>query len=112
MGRIILKIKKEFLKIISLNSKYRPWIFILVLIVLAIIPISVIENTPNVSICKRIFGESCPSSGITRGVSALLKGEIQAAINYNIISFLVLIIILVIIWVDLKSLMTQRIKKV
>ena len=74
MGRKLkpLKTWEEFGKLISFDSKYRPYIFIFVLLILFLIPISTIESTPNLSICKRVLGDNCPSTGITRGVSSLL----------------------------------------
>ena len=102
MGRLGSdKFSKEFGKIISLNSFYRPWIFIILLLFLFILPMSVIEYTSKFSICQIAIGEHCPSTGITRGVASLLKGDFSGAMNYNKISILVLLIMLSTIVYDL-----------
>jgi predicted ferric reductase len=112
VGRLdFKKILKEFGKIISFNSEYRPYVFIIVLSLLMIIPLSVLEITPKFSICQRILGDSCPSAGITRGVSCLLKGNFELAMQYNKISILVLIVMIVIILNDFyNKFNTKRIK--
>ena len=98
---------KELGKIISLDSKYRPHTFIIVLLILFLIPISFLENSPKLSICAKILKENCPSIGITRGVSSLLKGNLGLALNYNWLSIPVLIIMLSIIIYDLHKKLTK-----
>ena len=112
MGRLSFKkILKEFGKIISLNSKYRPYVFIIVLLILTILPISILEKTPQFSICQKALGDYCPSTGITRGVASLLKGDFDIAWNHNPLSLLVLIVMVVIILIDFyKRSRTARIK--
>lgn len=94
---------REFLKVISLHSFYRPYVFIGVLVALFLIPLRFLESSPNLSLCYTVLGEFCYSVGITRGVSALLKGNIDLAINYNFLSFPVLIFMIVIIFYDLRK---------
>jgi hypothetical protein len=105
MGRIIKKKKssENFLKLISFHSSYRPFIFISVLLILALIPIKVIEGGPNLSVCSRIFGDYCYSVGITRGVSSLLKGDVSLALKYNWLSIPVLGIMVFLIFWDLRK---------
>lgn len=99
--RVIDSNRTNIWKFISLaQPKSRIMIFVLLLLILLIIPTNFLENLPNLSICSHIFGKYCYSVGITRGVSSLLKGDLQAAKEYNILSFLVLIIIISIILVD------------
>ncbi len=100
MGRLN-KLKKEFFEVISFSSKYRPLTFLTVLILLTITPLNFLEGLPNLSICSRILGEKCYSVGITRGVSALLKGNLELAVSYNWISIPVLIVMVLIIFLDL-----------
>jgi len=108
MGRLKTSIK-ELGKIISFNSKYRPYTFLFVLFSLFLIPVSYLEKTPKLSICAKILGDYCPSIGITRGVSSLLKGNINLAISYNWLSVPTLTIMLSIIVYDLyKKLKTVR----
>lgn len=107
MGRLKTSIK-EFGKIISFDSKYRPYTFLFVLFCLFLIPISYLESTPKLSICAKILGNYCPSTGITRGVSSLLKGNLELALSYNWLSIPTLIIMLSIIAYDLyKKIKTQ-----
>jgi hypothetical protein len=85
------------------QPKYRVFIFLTVLIVLAIIPISILESLPNLSLCSKILGDHCYSQGITRGTSSLLKGDIQGAIRYNPLSLAVLITMLALLFSDIKK---------
>ena len=89
------RLKKIFSRIITLSyPRYRFFIFLIVLILLRILPFSFIEKTHNFSICSHVLGKYCYSEGITRGVSSLLRGEFQKAIEFNALSILVLIIML------------------
>jgi L-lactate permease len=100
---------REIGKLISFDSKYRPYFFIFVLMILSLIPVSTIENAPELSICKRVLKENCPSAGITRGVSSLLKGQVNQAINYNWLSIPTLITMISIIVIDIyKKLKKQN----
>lgn len=89
------KLKQFFSKAVTLScSKYRFFTFLIVLILLRILPFSFIEKTKNLSICSLILGKYCYSVGITRGVSSLLRGDFQGAIELNLLSILVLIILI------------------
>ncbi len=98
------KISKEsnsFIKVISLSEpKYRILVFPIVLLTLAIIPVSILENMPDLSICSKFLGDHCYSKGITRGVSSLLKGDFERAISYNPISIAVLMVIVALLISD------------
>ncbi len=98
-------------EVLSLSSKYRPYIFIIVLGILFFAPISFLESSPDLSICHHLFGKYCYSVGITRGVSSLLKGNIQTAWNYNPLSFLVLLVMLTLIIFDLVKIFRPLISK-
>lgn len=101
------KIKKFISKLLTLSYPSRIFVFLIVLILLAILPLNIVEKTHNFSICSKLFGKYCYSIGITRGLSCLLKGNFQEAISYNFLSIFVLIVILGIIFFDFKKLTTK-----
>lgn len=99
------KIKKIFFDVLTFSyTKYRLITFLSVLILLLILPVQVLEQIPNLSICSHIFGDYCYSVGITRGVSSLLKGNLSQAIDYNFLSIPVLIILVSFIISDIYNL--------
>lgn len=104
MGRK-LKIKTRvinfFSDLVTLKSNYRSYTFLSVLLILFLAPINFLESMPNLSICKRILREYCYSVGITRGVSSLLKGNLELALEYNWLSIPVLVLMIFIIARDL-----------
>jgi hypothetical protein len=90
------EIKKFFSKLITLSyPKYRFFVFLGVLILLRFLPFSFIEKTHDLSICSALLGKYCYSIGITRGVSSLLRGDLQTAISFNPLSIIVLGIMLI-----------------
>jgi hypothetical protein len=95
--------KKGLFEVVSLDSKYRVYVFSFIIIFLALIPLGVLESGPNLSLCSRIFGSKCYSVGITRGVSSLLKGNLEVALNYNWLSILVVCVMFWIILMDLRK---------
>jgi hypothetical protein len=102
------KINKSqiFFNILSLaNAKSRIITFLSVLVVLALIPISFLESMPDLSICHRILGETCYSVGITRGVSSMLKGDIEQSWSYNPLAIFTIIVIIGIIISDSLTLL-------
>lgn len=90
MGRQIRKISSRIFTLTY--PKYRFFIFLIVLILLAILPINIVEKTHEFSVCSKVLGKYCFSVGITRGVSSLLKGNFTNALNYNFLSIPVLIL--------------------
>lgn len=85
------RLKEIFHKTISLSyPKYRFFTFLSVLILLRILPFSIVEKTHNLSVCSALLGKYCYSAGITRGVSSLLRGDFNRAIEFNPLSVLVL----------------------
>ena len=91
MGR---KLKEISSKILTLSyPRFRFFIFLIVLILLLVLPFQIIENTKNFSICTKILGKYCYSEGLTRGVSSLLRGNFSQAIEYNLLSVPVLILL-------------------
>jgi len=104
MGKLSVKL----LRIIELSSKWRSFIFILVLTVLAVLPVRIVGITHNFSICYKILGEYCYSVGITRGVSALLKGNVGLMWDYNFLAVPTLLIMIGIITYDLKKYLLKK----
>lgn len=88
---------KVFLsKLVSFSyPRYRFFTFLGVLILLRVLPFSIIEKTHTFSICSMILGKYCYSVGITRGVSSLLRGEVQRAIEFNPLSLLVTLVLII-----------------
>ncbi len=98
------RLKNFFSKLISLSyPKYRFFTFLGVLILLRALPFYIIEKTHEFSICSKIFGKYCYSVGITRGVSCLLRGEFQRAIDFNPLSIVVLGIMILFIVYDFNK---------
>jgi len=94
--------------ILSLSEKYRPFIFIIILSILAIIPINTLQSLPNLSICNAVLGDLCYSVGITRGVSSILKGDLSLALSFNPLSFLVLALMIFILLIDIKNIIASK----
>ncbi|MFC1682548.1 DUF2752 domain-containing protein [Nanoarchaeota archaeon] len=109
MGRKI-KLKKISSRILTLSyPKYRFFTFLLVLMILLIVPVGFLEKSPNLSICSNILGDNCPSKGISRGVSSLLKGDFPGAIDYNIMSVPVLTIMVLFLIHDFHKTFIKRV---
>lgn len=116
MGREIIsntkKAKKISSKILTLSyPKIRLVVFMVVLGLLRFLPFEVIAKSKNFSICSKILGEYCYSVGITRGVSLLLRGEFQRAIEYNALSIPVLLILIGFVLYDAYNLFKAKINK-
>ena len=103
------RLKEISSKILTLSyPNYRFFLFLVVLILLALLPMSIVEKTHDLSICSKILGKYCYSVGITRGVSSLLKGNFQQAIEYNFLSIPTLILLLGIMFFDLKKVLKNK----
>lgn len=50
---------------------------------LAIVPLEMLQQVPDVCIWRRVFGVECWGCGMTRALASMLKGEIAAAIAFN-----------------------------
>ena len=104
------KLKEVSSKIFTLSyPKYRFFIFLIVLFLLAVLPINVVEKTHDASICSKVLGKYCYSVGITRGVSSLLKGNFSQAIEYNFLSIPTLVFLLGIMAFDLRKVLKKKI---
>jgi len=105
MGRL----KEVIGKVLTLDSSVRPYIFLITLLALALASLKFLENfLPQFSICAMVFGKYCYSIGITRGVSSLLKGNLEQAISYNWISIVVVVVMVLIIIVDFRKLFSKN----
>jgi hypothetical protein len=105
LNGLVKRSRDIFLDILTFSYPiYRVLFFLGVLFFLLIIPVHILELGPNFSICSFILGEYCYSTGITRGVASLLKGNISEAIDYNFLSIPVLAILFLFIIVDLYML--------
>lgn len=120
-----LDFKKFFLDLISFGSPIARLIdFSGILIILRILPTSVLSQLPTKCIFKTyilpiiFYGHcpgsgffaycNCPACGITRGMSRLLHGDLQGALNYNKIVPVVFIAIILYIIVDLIRIIKKR----
>lgn len=98
MGRVSI-----LSKILTLSyPKYRLFVFVVIILLLAFVPVSFLESVPDLSICSRILGDYCYSVGITRGVASLLKGQFSQAIDYNFLSIPVAVILFAFVIFDTR----------
>lgn len=81
--------------------------FSLVLVILSVLPTDKLYYLPVRSIYQSVFGVVTYSSGMTRGLSAILHGNFEQAWNYNPLSFVVFITIVVILIADIRKLRSQ-----
>jgi hypothetical protein len=108
------KTKKVLLDVVSFNNPQVIFFnLFLVLLILAIIPTSVLSNSPSRCVFKTIIlpivfhGHcptsgyfidcNCPACGLTRGMSRLLHGDLAGAYAFNRMVFAVFGIIVVLI---------------
>jgi hypothetical protein len=49
----------------------------------ALLPTPYIESLPGVCIFRHFFGFECPGCGMTRALSALVHGDLAAALRFN-----------------------------
>jgi len=88
MGR---KVKKFLLQIISFNSPQAiVFNLTLVFIVLFLLPTNKLYYLPHRSIYEYVFQFAPYSSGLTRAMSRLLHGDIQGALAFNKLIFILL----------------------
>lgn len=102
-------IKHKFIEFISLsNPLYRIILFVSVLLILTVLPLESLESSPNLSPCKFFLGDHCPSEGLTRGVSSLLKLNLPLSLGYNLLSPVVLLLMVILIILDIKKLLKKH----
>lgn len=77
------------------------FIFIIVLVVMAILVLS--ERIAIPCIFHKITGLYCPGCGITRAIKALLRGDLYSSFRNNILLYVVVPLIFVIQVINKKS---------
>jgi hypothetical protein len=60
------------------------------LIVLRLIPFAALEHAPVVCMYRNLLGHPCPTCGLTRAMSLLLRSDFAGAAFYNPLAFAVL----------------------
>ena len=60
------------------------------LIVLRLIPFAALEHAPVICMYRNLLGHPCPTCGLTRAMSLLLRGNPVGAAYYNPLAFAVL----------------------
>ncbi len=108
---IFKKLKILISDMISLNTPQAIVINIFSIVVFLILfPIKLLEKYPYVSVNRYllpfifggidncpssgIFKECCPSCGMTRAFSRLLRGDVSSALEHNKLIFIVVLIVL------------------
>ena len=86
---------------------HRVLFFGLLGLTLAIMPLSTLQATPELSIWKRLFGWS-PTEGMTRGVCAFLHGDVKTAISFHVLSIPAALLAAAIVIKDSVALLKKR----
>lgn len=63
--------------------------FVAVVLLLAAIPVEVVEHGPVLCMYRNLFGRECLGCGLTRALSCLLHGRVADAALYNRLVFIV-----------------------
>ena len=95
-----LKMKKRKIFLIIRLSLYIAFI-----VIFAAIPCSFVEQG-SICLIQFAFHVSCPTCGVTRGVSNIFHGNFLRAWTYNPLSYLVVILLFTFLFSDLLLLMT------
>jgi hypothetical protein len=107
MGSAI-RIKRFLLDLVSFNTPQANVInFGGLLFLLAFIPTEKLYYLPVRSVYETIFGVTPYSSGILRGLSRLLHGDVQGAIAFNQLTLLVFVVILLLLFLNIRLWMTM-----
>lgn len=76
-------------------------------VLFALLPTSFIEGLPDICVFRRFFGFECPGCGMTRALSALLHGDLDAAWGFNrgvlVVFPMLCFIVAKRIWNDVKN---------
>ncbi len=52
-------------------------------VLFALLPTAFIESLPDICIFHHLFDVECPGCGMTRAISSILHGDLDAAIRFN-----------------------------
>jgi len=75
-------------------------IFIVVApVVLLILPADFFDNRMSLCLSQLLFGVECPACGMTRGIMHLIHLDFENAFAYNMLSFIVLPL-MILIWIQ------------
>ena len=75
-------------------------IFIVVApIVLLALPADFFDKGPSICLSQLILGVECPACGMTRGIMHLIHWDLENAYAYNMLSFIVLPL-MILIWIQ------------
>ena len=74
-------------------------LIVLTPIVLLILPAGFFDNGESICLSKLVMGIDCYACGITRGIMHLIHLELEEAFAYNMLSFIVLPM-LIVIWIQ------------
>jgi len=83
---------------------------ILTPLVLLVLPAGFFDTGRSLCLSKLFFDQECPGCGMTRGIMHLIHGNIDLALKYNKLSFVVLPLLLV-LWVKEISRQIRIVRK-
>ena len=108
MFRLFLKKRKDSQKIkITIPQAKRILFFtacklifiVLAPILLLMLPKDFFDNGRSICLSQLIFGFECPACGMTRGIMHLIHLDLENAFAYNMLSFVVLPLMIV-VWIQ------------
>jgi Protein of unknown function (DUF2752) len=68
-------------------------------IVLLALPADFFDKGPSICLSQLILGVDCPACGLTRGIMHLIHMDLENAFAYNMLSFIVLPL-MILIWIQ------------
>ncbi len=89
---LLEKISKDPLRQIHWNVLLSNSAVVLVFLFFGNRVLDVLGRLPHFCLFKKLFSVDCPFCGVTRGFAAIFDGQFQTALQFNPISFLVLIL--------------------
>lgn len=90
-------------------KKRQIWYMILIIGILS--GLTLLGNNPYgqpICVWKNIFGIACPGCGLSRGVSAIMRGHFQQALQYNYLSYPLFVMLLIAFFCILYDLVTGK----
>jgi hypothetical protein len=74
---------------LTLKQHWFVLAFVAAVILLAAVPVEVVERGPVLCMYRNILGRECLACGLTRALSCLLHGRIADAASYNRLVFVI-----------------------